>query len=302
MANHDQAPPLKFSDDGHSSSASPAREGRGSSAIAGKDALMDERRAQTAARRKRRALAAAAGKKAGGTDELRERVYGSDGLSQYAWRDRLIIRAAALVLSVAVRLVCSTLRWEVRGAEQVDTTLASGRRVIFTFWHTCIFTATWLWRKRGIVVMSSRSRDGEFTGRLIKRHGYGTARGSSSRGAGRALAEMAACLENGIDVAFTIDGPRGPAYVAKAGAVTLARHTGHAILPFYITTRRRIQIPSWDRLQIPVPFTRALALVSTPIYVSGDSTSGEIELRQAELQETLDRLRREAEEWRGSPG
>jgi hypothetical protein len=111
---------------------------------------------------------------------------------------------------------------------------------------------------------------------------------------------MAACLENGIDVAFTIDGPRGPAYVAKAGAVTLARHTGHAILPFYITTKRRIQLPSWDLLQIPLPFTRALALVAEPIYVSDHASSDEAERKQLALQESLDRLRREAEEWRKS--
>ena len=85
---------------------------------------------------------------------------------------------------------------------------------------------------------------------------------------------MAACLEQGIDVAFTIDGPRGPAYVAKAGAVTLARHTGQAILPFHITSRRRIRLGSWDRLQIPLPFTRALALVGEPIFVGRDAAAG----------------------------
>ena len=146
--------------------------------------------------------------------------------------------------------------------------------------------------------MSSRSRDGEFTGRFIRRFGYGTARGSSSRGASRALAEMAACLEQGIDVAFTIDGPRGPAYIAKAGAVTLARHTGQAILPFHITSRRRIRLGSWDRLQIPLPFTRALALVGEPIFVGRDAAAGDLESKQSALQESLDAMREECEKWR----
>ena len=106
--------------------------------------------------------------------------------------------------------------------------------------------------------MSSRSRDAEYVGRFIKRFGYGTARGSATRGGGRALAEMAECLSNDIHVGFTIDGPRGPAYVAKPGAVTLARHTGQAILAFHIAVRRAIELPSWDRLQIPLPFTRAV--------------------------------------------
>ena len=96
----------------------------------------------------------------------------------------------------------------------------------------CIFNATWFWRKRGIVVMSSTSRDAEYTARFIKRFGYGTARGSATRGGQRALSEMAACLLNGMDAGFTIDGPRGPAYLAKPGAVTLARHrlAAHRVL------------------------------------------------------------------------
>ena len=145
--------------------------------------------------------------------------------------------------------------------------------------------------------MSSRSRDGEYIARFIQRFGYGAARGSSSKGAGRALAEMVECMENGIDVAFTIDGPRGPVYVAKDGAVILARHTGHAILPFHITMARCVQAPSWDRLQIPLPFTRAVMLIGEPIYVSRDGDEDEARAKQALLQSRLDGLREEGEAW-----
>jgi lysophospholipid acyltransferase (LPLAT)-like uncharacterized protein len=109
---------------------------------------------------------------------------------------------------------------------------------------------------------------------------------------------MAECLENGIDVGFTIDGPRGPAYVAKPGAVTLARHTGQAIVPFHITARRYFEIPTWDRLQIPAPFTRALVLIAEPVYVPRDSTSEDIKTKQIQLQTALDQLRAEGEAWR----
>src|SRR5215470_5187994 len=180
----------------------------------------------------------------GNLERLRRRVYDFTDLSEYSFRDRIIIRAAEMLFCILIRVICVTLRWEVRGSEHLVAIHESGHRAIFTFWHTCIFGATWFWRKRGIVVMSSRSRDGEFTGRLIKRFGYGAARGSATRGAGRALAEMAECLASGIDVAFTIDGPRGPVFVAKAGAVTLARHTGQAILPFHIAARRCFALPS----------------------------------------------------------
>jgi lysophospholipid acyltransferase (LPLAT)-like uncharacterized protein len=234
----------------------------------------------------------------GDVEQLRRRVYASNDLSTYTTRDRLVIRAADLFFYIVIRFICATVRWEVRGYEHLDSIATRGRRAIFTFWHSCIFGATWFWRNRGIVVMSSVSRDAEFTGRFIKRFGYGTARGSATRGSGRALAEMAGCLANGIEVAFTIDGPRGPAYIAKPGAVTLARHTGQAILPFHVAARRRVELPSWDRLAIPLPFTRALVLIAEPIYVSREATGEEIASAQAALQSALDELRVTGEDWR----
>lgn len=232
-------------------------------------------------------------------EELRNRVYRFSDLSSYRMRDRLIIYAADLSLYSTTRAICSTLRWEVRGREHLDAVLVSGHRPIFTFWHVCIISATWFWRNRGIVVMSSVSRDAEYTGRVIKRFGYGTARGSATRGGGRALAEMAHCLENGIEVGFTIDGPRGPAYVAKPGAVTLARHTGQAILPFHIASSSYIEVPSWDRLQIPLPFTNAATFIGEPIYVPRDATSEETAAKQVAVQAALDGLVQEAERWKG---
>lgn len=235
-------------------------------------------------------------------EELRNEVYKLTSLSQYGWRDRLVIRAADLFFYFLIRAIGSTLRWEVRGMERLDAIYASNHRAIFTSWHSCIFGATWMWRNRGIVVMSSQSRDGEFIGRFIKRLGYGTARGSASRGSGRALAQMSECLANGIDAGFTIDGPRGPAYVAKAGAVTLARHSGQAIFPFHVAARRYFALPSWDRLQIPWPFTRTLTLIAEPIYVPREASPQEVEANQQALQSALDRLRREGEAWRLGQG
>lgn len=228
-------------------------------------------------------------------ERLRRRVYDFSDLSAYSPRDRLLIRIADIIFYLLIRLICSTLRWEVRGGEHLDSIYASGHRAIFTFWHNCIFSGTWFFRNRGIVVMSSVSRDAEYVGRFIKRLGYGTARGSHTRGGGRALAEMAECLDNGIDVGFTIDGPRGPAFVAKPGAVTLARHSGQAILPFHVAARRCFELPSWDRQQIPWPFTRVVVAIAEPIYVPRETRAEEAARIQADVQEALDRSREHAE-------
>jgi lysophospholipid acyltransferase (LPLAT)-like uncharacterized protein len=101
---------------------------------------------------------------------------------------------------------------------------------------------------------------------------------------------MMQALRQKQDVGFTIDGPRGPRYVAKPGAVWLASRTGNAILPFHCSAQRKWVLGSWDAFEIPKPFSRALVLIAPPIYVPEDASPGQIDALQAQLQETLEKL------------
>ena len=173
-----------------------------------------------------------------------------------------------------------------------------GKGLIYTFWHREIIPATWFWRKRGIVVMTSQNFDGEIIARIILKHGYGAARGSSSRGATRAMVEMIRCLRRGSDTAFTIDGPRGPRFVAKGGAVSLSRASQAAILCFHIALcRAHVFEKSWDHHQIPYPFSHAAIFIAPPIVIPRDADPVEMERGQAQVQATLDDLRRQGEAW-----
>ncbi len=214
--------------------------------------------------------------------------------------ERLKIRIVSTLGFWAIRLICATLRWEIEGWENYEAVVKAKKRVIYTFWHGRIFMATYFWRKRGIVVMTSQNKDGEYIARVIQRFGYGAARGSSSRGSRRALVEMIHLLRRGRDVAFTIDGPRGPRYVAKPGAAYLAWKTGQAVLPFSISSREKWSLQSWDHFQIPRPFTTCRVLIGAPIYVQPGATESEIDCAQQEIQCSLDRLRNEGDtRWGG---
>ncbi len=170
--------------------------------------------------------------------------------------------------------------------------------MIYTFWHREIFSATWFWRKRGIVVMTSQNFDGEYIARIIQKHGYGAARGSSSRGAARALAEMARSLRRSRDAAFTIDGPRGPRFVAKRGSVLLARSTGAAMVCFHIALAKAYVFrKSWDQTQFPHPFSRAAIFIAPPIFVPSGASTEQLESKQQEVQAALDQLRSRGEQW-----
>ncbi len=213
--------------------------------------------------------------------------------------ERLQISVATWVGYLAVLLIGGTLRWEVVGWANFEAARQIGKSVIYAFWHCEIFSATWFWRRRGIVVMTSRNFDGEYIGRIIQRHGYGAARGSSSRGGARALVEMIRAIRKGRLAGFTVDGPRGPRHVAKPGVVLLAKATGAPILCFHIVpARASILRKTWDRTEIPHPFSRAAIFIAPPIAVNPDAGDEEQARKLREVQATLDELVSRGQEWK----
>ncbi len=217
------------------------------------------------------------------------------------WRRMQIPLFAAVVYAVT-RALGPTVRYEVLGWENVQRAYDAGERIIYAFWHRSIFSALWWWRHRGIVVMNTTNFDGQWTRRVVERFGYLTAQGSSSRGGLKGLAVMARRLGEGHDVAFTIDGPRGPRYVAKPGPVMLARRTGFPIVVFHAGLERAYTLQkSWDLLQLPQPFSRGVILIAPPIHVPRDSDSEGMAKKHAEMQTALERVRDVAEGWFGFP-
>jgi lysophospholipid acyltransferase (LPLAT)-like uncharacterized protein len=224
-------------------------------------------------------------------NETTARAYKFADLSSYPKKKRFLIRAADLAFFFLIKIIGSTIRWRVEGWENWEAATRDGQVPIYTFWHNRVFLATYFWRKRRIVVMTSQSFDGEYIARFIQRFGYGAARGSSTRGAVGAIIEMARLMRAGSPTAFTIDGPKGPRYVAKMGAVLLAKKTGMPILPFTITAGRFWEAKrSWDGFQVPFPFTRAHVNIAPPIFVHAETDDDGLEDKRDELQAKLDEI------------
>jgi lysophospholipid acyltransferase (LPLAT)-like uncharacterized protein len=155
----------------------------------------------------------------------------------FSWRQRIALWLVSTLGYLAIRLIGPTLRFS-ESIEQGGPEKTHLDPSIKVFWHRCVFPATYFYRNRGIAVMTSQSFDGEYIARIIERFGFPAVRGSSSRGGVRALLGMHKVLDQGSSVAFTIDGPRGPLYVAKPGPVLLARNTGVPIYCFHIAVEK----------------------------------------------------------------
>jgi lysophospholipid acyltransferase (LPLAT)-like uncharacterized protein len=217
-------------------------------------------------------------------------VYRFADLSAYSFKERLLIKIIGLLAYLVIYFIGLTTRFKVEGWENWEMVTANNRVPIYTSWHNRILLSTYFWRKRGIVVMTSQSFDGEYIARIIQRFGYGAARGSSTRGGVGALVEMVRLMRAGLPMGFTIDGPKGPKYVAKMGAVTLARKTGQPILPFTVISSKYLEASSWDRFQLPLPFGHAIVRIAPPIWVPSDADEKTLQAKQDELQRTLDSI------------
>ena len=174
--------------------------------------------------------------------------------------------------------------------EHWDEAAREGGLPIYTFWHDRIFAGTYFFRGRRIVIMTSRSFDGEYIARFIQHLGYGAVRGSSTRGGVGALVELTRLVRRGCPAGFSIDGPRGPRHVAKMGAVLLAKKTGQAILPFGVNAERFWSLDSWDRMQIPKPFSRVRVRFAPPIRVPLEADEATLNAGREELQRALEEV------------
>ena len=217
-----------------------------------------------------------------------------------SWSKRAQVATIAGLGYPLINALGHTLRWRTEGLQHFDAIRASGRQPVMAFWHGRILPATFYFRRRGIVVITSENFDGEWIARIIERFGYGTARGSTSHGARRAMLQLVKDMKAGLPAGFTLDGPRGPAHVAQPGAVWLASATGNPLLPFHLEASAHWSLRSWDRTQIPKPFSTVALVVGEPMDVERSTSAETLERVRIELQRRLRQLEDRAHTLLGS--
>lgn len=199
--------------------------------------------------------------------------------------------------STLLRLLGHTIRFTEIGAEAWRPKTPRAENAIYAFWHSSLLMASFFYRHRGIVGLISHSRDGELLARVLEPMGYVLVRGSTSRGRFSALRGLVRHLNRGLDVALAPDGPRGPREIVQPGIIELARLTGRRIVPFVFDASRRRRLNSWDRMIVPMPFSRVVLAFEEPVLVGRRADREETEAKRKLLEERLHAATRRAREW-----
>ena len=199
-------------------------------------------------------------------EEAIARAFKFADLSSYPFQKRLLIKIADITFYTVIRLIGSTVRYEVKGWENWEATTLNQRQPIYTFWHDRVFASIYFWQKRGIVVMTSQSFDGEYIARFIQRFGAGAARGSSTRGGTTALAEMER-LHLGYRQR-SLSMAKRSTLLRENGWRFVTQKTGHRCCLHDYATAILEAKGSWDRAQRPSIHTRSRGF-APPIFVPG---------------------------------
>lgn len=216
-------------------------------------------------------------------------------VQRFSFGRRLALSIVPPLTALVLAAIGTTLRFKVI-AEEGAVPAKPPAKGIFCFWHRCTLPCGWYFRKFRCSILISQSFDGELIARTLGLLGYGSVRGSSSRGGAAGLLAMQGVLENGLPVVFTADGPRGPIYQTKIGPVKLAQMTGERIGSFYLLPERAWVLKSWDRFLVPKPFSRVAVSWSRSVAAPAkDADAAVLEAVRLELNDALERARLQAE-------
>lgn len=199
---------------------------------------------------------------------------------------RVISGAGGGLLTALMR----STRFDRSGTEYYDDWIGSGRTAIYVLWHGRLLPCSYYHRNHGLATLISRHRDGDYIAGVVERWGFRVVRGSSSRGGAAALLQMVRLLREGVSLAVTPDGPRGPRQKMKSGPLFAAQRAGVPLIPVTAGTSSAWWFESWDRFLVPRPFARIRMAYGEPMFVPKDADEGDVERLAGALEQRLNEL------------
>ncbi|MEJ2215625.1 MAG: lysophospholipid acyltransferase family protein [Gemmatimonadota bacterium] len=191
---------------------------------------------------------------------------------------------------VTLTTLLSSVRYRLIDSHHREPLLAAHQPVVYVLWHGRLLPLAHYHRHEGMTTLISRSGDGEYIARVVRRWGFVPVRGSSSRGGREGLLKLFEQVQQGRSAAITPDGPRGPKQKMKNGALLLAQRTGAPVMPVSAAADRAWWFESWDRFLVPKPFSHVDIVYGAPITIPPDAGPDEIEALSEHVETELNRL------------
>ncbi len=213
------------------------------------------------------------------------------------WDHPLASYWAPQVIKTLVQGYLRTCRLMVVAGPETARLMASGRSVIYTMWHGQLLYPLYYFSRQYVApgILASPSRDGELIAAVAGGWGYVVCRGSQRKGGIQALKDMAAHLRQGHSGGIMADGSRGPARVAQKGVLFLAREARAPLIPMAVAASRKKTFSSWDRFEMPLPFSRLALLMGEPLKVPPREQRPDLEPLRQELEQRLQALYRQSQ-------
>jgi len=200
----------------------------------------------------------------------------------------------------AITVLCKSLKIEKQNIEVIEKLNNKNQNYVLAFWHGTMLLPWYLHSSEKFIALTSKSKDGDLLAKMLRKWKYNVVRGSSSTGGDVALGIMVDYAKNGYSIAITPDGPRGPRYKFKAGAVVTAKKAGIPVVLAGVGFKRKKILSNWDKFEIPHFFTKAKIVYSEPVYVDKNLTYEETSKKITECEETLNDLQIRAQDFRNN--
>jgi hypothetical protein len=203
----------------------------------------------------------------------------------------------SLILKHSLDALCTTLRVSYKNKKVIEDLKKKKLNYVLAFWHGTMLLPWYLHRNDGFAALTSKSNDGDLLAKQLKHWKYKVVRGSSNKGGDVALAIMIDLAKNGYSVAITPDGPRGPEHKFKAGAVITAKKSNVPVVLMGVGIKSKKKLKSWDKFQVPNPFSNVKVIYSDPVYLSADLSYEETSKVIEDCEKKLNELQKEAEKF-----
>lgn len=203
----------------------------------------------------------------------------------------------SFLLTHSLDALCKTLRVSYKNKKVIDELRKQKQNYVLAFWHGTMLLPWFLHKNDGFAALTSKSKDGDLLAKQLKHWKYKVVRGSSSKGGDVALEIMIDHAKNGYSIAITPDGPRGPEHKFKAGAVITAKKSLVPLVLAGIGIKSKKKLKSWDKFQIPNPFSNVKVIYSDPVYIDAKLSYDETSIVIEECEMKLNELSKEAEKF-----